>query len=136
MASKKTRKRAKKGKGKGKGGKRRPTPGRRKAAPKRGPARTKARGRARPRKARAGGKRKRPRAPGGRRAAPAVDLHAVGEICHDVANIATAMRAYLELLETQGTFEARQQYYIDRTKAQVDQMVRTVQDLRARLPTR
>ncbi|HEX9709739.1 MAG TPA: histidine kinase dimerization/phospho-acceptor domain-containing protein [Candidatus Thermoplasmatota archaeon] len=53
---------------------------------------------------------------------------------HDLTNVATAMRAYLELLETQGALEPRQKYYLDRAKEQVDTLVTTVRDLRGRLP--
>jgi signal transduction histidine kinase len=61
---------------------------------------------------------------------------AVSGAMHDLTNLATAMRAYLELLETQSTLEPRQRYYLDRTKEQVENMVETVRDLRAGLPER
>lgn len=118
------------------------TSGRRKSTAKRGAAR---RGKSRKqqqqhqqrRKPKKQGKaRRRPSAKraAARRPAKGPDLKAVGEIMHDITNLATAMRAYLELLESQGTFDARQRYYMDRTKQQVDQMVVTVQELRAKLP--
>jgi hypothetical protein len=102
----------------------------RRRAGKRPPTGTAKKGKAR----KAPGAKKSARTKRSRAPAARSDLRRVGDFMHDLTNLATAMRAYLELLETQGTYDARQRYYIDRTKEQVDQMVRTVQELRAKLP--
>jgi len=52
---------------------------------------------------------------------------------HDLTNLATAVKAYLELLTSQGTLEEKQKYYADRAREQMDMMAELVRDLRKRL---
>ena len=78
------------------------------------------------------GRQRKVRAPkkAGRRA-PSKDLVQTG--MHDLTNLATAVKAYLELLTSQGTLEEKQKYYADRAREQMDMMAELVRDLRKRL---
>ena len=57
----------------------------------------------------------------------------VHAVLHDMTNLATAVRAYLELLISQGTLEERQRYYVDRAREQVEMMIDAVRELREKM---
>jgi hypothetical protein len=52
---------------------------------------------------------------------------------HDFTNLATAVRAYLELLSSQGALDEKQQYYVARAREQVEMMVDLVRELKDKL---
>ena len=52
---------------------------------------------------------------------------------HDFTNLATAVRAYLELLASQGKLDEKQQYYVARSREQVEMMIDLVRELKEKL---
>jgi hypothetical protein len=52
---------------------------------------------------------------------------------HDFTNLATAVRAYLELLSSQGALDEKQKYYVARAREQVEMMVDLVRELKDKL---
>jgi hypothetical protein len=74
--------------------------------------------------------KKAPRSKGGR-GGSSKDLVQTG--MHDLTNLATAVKAYLELLTSQGHLEEKQKYYADRAREQMDMMADLVRDLRKKL---
>lgn len=52
---------------------------------------------------------------------------------HDFTNLATAVRAYLELLSSQGSLDEKQKYYVARAREQVEMMVDLVRELKDKL---
>lgn len=52
---------------------------------------------------------------------------------HDFTNLATALRAYLELLSTQGTLDDKQKYYVARSREQVEMLIDLVRELKEKL---
>jgi signal transduction histidine kinase len=52
---------------------------------------------------------------------------------HDLTNLATAIRAYLELLISQSPLEEKQKYYVDRAREQVEMMVDLVREMRDKM---
>ncbi len=57
----------------------------------------------------------------------------VNKSMHDFTNLATAVRAYLELLSSQGRLDEKQQYYIARAREQVEMMVKLVREMKEKL---
>ena len=60
-----------------------------------------------------------------------IDLVQAG--MHDLTNLATAVKAYLELLASHSRLEEKQKYYVDRAREQVEMMVDLVRELRTKL---
>ena len=52
---------------------------------------------------------------------------------HDFTNLATALRAYLELLASQGTLDEKQKYYVARSREQVEMLIDLVRELKEKL---
>lgn len=52
---------------------------------------------------------------------------------HDLTNLATAIRAYLELLISQSALQDKQKYYVDRAREQVEMMVNLVREMRDKM---
>jgi len=77
------------------------------------------------------------RSSAGRRAralkTPAATIQLVNAGAHDLTNLATAVKAYLELLGSQSTLDPKQKYYVDRAREQVEMMVDLVRELREKV---
>lgn len=52
---------------------------------------------------------------------------------HDFTNLATALRAYLELLSSQGKLDEKQTYYVARSREQVEMLIDLVRELKEKL---
>ena len=52
---------------------------------------------------------------------------------HDFTNLATALRAYLELLASQGALDEKQKYYVARSREQVEMLIDLVRELKEKL---
>ncbi len=64
---------------------------------------------------------------------PAATVALVNAGVHDFTNLATAVRAYLELMTSQGRLEEKQKYYLDRAREQVEMMVDLMRELKEKL---
>lgn len=64
---------------------------------------------------------------------PDATLALVNAGMHDFTNLATAVRAYLELLTSQGALAEKQQYYVTRAREQVEMMVDLMAELKEKL---
>ena len=64
---------------------------------------------------------------------PEATIALVNAGVHDFTNLATAVRAYLELLQTQSKLEDTQRYYVDRAREQVEMMVDLMRELKEKL---
>lgn len=60
-------------------------------------------------------------------------LQLVNAGMHDMTNLATAVKAYLELLTSQSVLDDKQKYYVDRAREQVEMMVDLVRELKEKL---
>jgi signal transduction histidine kinase len=85
-------------------------------------------------------KARRPKAkkPKGAKKAPAarsstIDGGVFNAGMHDFTNLATAVRAYLELLSSQGALDEKQKYYVARSREQVEMMIDLVRELKEKL---
>jgi signal transduction histidine kinase len=87
----------------------------------------KAKGKAKKAKARKAPKRKVSRKAG----VPTAEMFDKG--MHDFTNLATALRAYLELLASQGNLDEKQKYYIARSREQVEMLIDLVRELKEKL---
>ena len=91
----------------------------------------KPKGKGRPRTARAA---KRPtKKPAARKASKKVDADVFNAGMHDFTNLATALRAYLELLASHGTLDEKQKYYVARSREQVEMLIDLVRELKEKL---
>lgn len=63
----------------------------------------------------------------------AVPVQLVNAGMHDLTNLATAVKAYLELLSSQSVLDDKQKYYVDRAREQVEMMVDLVRELKEKL---
>lgn len=64
---------------------------------------------------------------------PAATIQLVNAGAHDLTNLATAVKAYLELLGSQSVLDPKQKYYVDRAREQVEMMVDLVRELREKV---
>ena len=84
-----------------------------------------------PKRARATSKRPKPKRP--RLRSPAATVALVNAGVHDFTNLATAVRAYLELMDSQGRLEEKQKYYLERAREQVEMMVDLVREIKEKI---
>jgi len=84
-----------------------------------------------PQRARATSKRPKPKRP--RLRSPEATVALVNAGVHDFTNLATAVRAYLELMDSQGRLEEKQKYYLERAREQVEMMVDLVREIKEKI---
>lgn len=87
--------------------------------------------------------RGKPRKKGGKnRAAPKgkarsgkkqIDAKVFNDGMHDFTNLATALRAYLELLASQGNLNEKQTLWLARSREQVEMLIDLVRELKEKL---
>jgi hypothetical protein len=76
------------------------------------------------------GRRRTPRKAASKRE---VDTAVFNAGMHDFTNLATALRAYLELLDSQGALNEKQKYYVARSREQVEMLIDLVRELKEKL---